>query len=187
MESDGDYRGSGSEYAVLLESDPAGVFGFNVRFRGSDSCAQLSRVLPNSPADLCYPPLGIGDELVSINGLCIEKMTQLEVLQLFRTARHSSLALSLRRPPAGVGGSSTEDLLECEYVTQANDSTAEQSVARIAEQLRTGVILNGFDMLARCRPELSCAVAKSDDNLRRNRYGDIFPCGSSSHFSFFLF
>ena len=54
--------------------------------------------------------------------------------------------------------------------------TAEGSVAAIDEDLRSGRLLAQFDLLPRCRPELSTQVARRDENLRKNRYGDIFPC-----------
>ena len=51
-----------------------------------------------------------------------------------------------------------------------------QSAASISEGLRTGRLLSHFDLLPRSRPELSTSVARHEDNVNKNRYGDIFPC-----------
>ena len=86
------------EYEVHLTADNSGLFGFNIRFQNAlHASAFISRIIPNGPADMCYPPMRIGDELLAINGHPIDSLTQGDVIELFRAARHSSLALFLRR------------------------------------------------------------------------------------------
>jgi len=64
-------------------------------------------------------------------------------------------------------------------VQYVHDASAElsvpESINTIVEGLRTGRILSAFDVLPRCRPELSFNAAKREDNMRKNRYGDISP------------
>ena len=68
------------EYEVRLEADAVGVFGFNVRFDSGDRWPAVSRVAPDSPADLCYPPMRLNDRLLSVNGHCVDQLDHHQVL-----------------------------------------------------------------------------------------------------------
>ena len=92
----------------------------------------------------------------------------------FDSARQSYITISVQRH----GGYYLEqDDEPLQYVhDQSTDMSVSESLISIAEGLRTGQILSSFDVLPRCRPELSSNVAKREDNIRKNRYGDISPC-----------
>lgn len=167
-------RHSNDQFDVRLTADSSGMFGFNLRFEKERSSARLSRLIPNSSADMSYPPMHVGDELVAVEGHPVECLTQAELMEIFRAARQSSLTLSLRR--SGYMWSENDDDPSVQYVLEQPDMTARDSVAAIADGLRTGRILSHFDLLPRSRPELSSSVARRDENIQKNRYGDIFPC-----------
>ena len=92
----------------------------------------------------------------------------------FDSARQSYITISVQRH----GGYYLEqDDEPLQYVhDQSTDMSVSESLISIAEGLRTGQILSSFDVLPRCRPELSSNVAKREDNIRKNRNGDISPC-----------
>jgi hypothetical protein len=167
-------RHSTDQFDVRLKADASGVFGFNLRFEKERSSARLSRLLPNSSADMSYPPMHVGDELVAVEGHPVECLTQAELMELFRAARQSSLTLSLRR--AGYCWNEQDEDPPVQYILESTEMSSKESVAAIADGLRTGRILSHFDLLPRTRPELSSSVARRDENIQKNRYGDIFPC-----------
>lgn len=162
------------QFNVCLTADSSGKFGFNLRFEKERSSARLSRLIPNSSADMSYPPLHIGDEIIAVEGHPVECLTQTELMEIFRAARQSSLTLSLRR--SGYMWSDQDEGPSIQYILEPTDVSAIDSIAAIAEGLRTGRILSHFDLLPRSRPELSSSVARRDENIQKNRYGDIFPC-----------
>jgi hypothetical protein len=167
-------RHSTDQFDVRLKADASGVFGFNLRFEKERSSARLSRLLPNSSADMSYPPMHVGDELVAVEGHPVECLTQAELMELFRAARQSSLTLSLRR--AGYCWNEQDEDPPVQYILESTEMSFKESVAAIADGLRTGRILSHLDLLPRTRPELSSSVARRDENIQKNRYGDIFPC-----------
>lgn len=167
-------RHSTDQFDVRLKADASGVFGFNLRFEKERASARLSRLLPNSSADMSYPPMHVGDELVAVEGHPVECLTQTELMELFRAARQSSLTLSLRR--TGYCWTEQEEDPPVQYVLEPAEMSPKESVAAIVDGLRTGRILSHFDLLPRSRPELSSSIARRDENIQKNRYGDIFPC-----------
>lgn len=166
-------RHSTDQFDVRLKADASGVFGFNLRFEKERASARLSRLLPNSSADMSYPPMHVGDELVAVEGHPVECLTQTELMELFRAARQSSLTLSLRR--TGYCWTEQEEDPPVQYVLEPAEMSPKESVAAIVDGLRTGRILSHFDLLPRSRPELSSSIARRDENIQKNRYGDIFP------------
>lgn len=167
-------RHSTDQFDVRLKADASGVFGFNLRFEKERASARLSRLLPNSSADMSYPPMHVGDELVAVEGHPVECLTQIELMELFRAARQSSLTLSLRR--SGYCWAEQDEDPPVQYVLERPEMLVKESVAAIVDGLRTGRILSHFDLLPRCRPELSSSIARRDEDIQKNRYGDIFPC-----------
>lgn len=162
------------QFNVCLTADSTGKFGFNLRFEKERSSARLSRLIPNSSADMSYPPMHVGDELVAVEGHPVECLSQAELMEIFRAARQSSLTLSLRR--SGHMWSDQDEGPSIQYVLEPTDMSARDSIAAISDGLRTGRILSHFDLLPRSRPELSSSVARRNENIQKNRYGDIFPC-----------
>ena len=84
--------------------------------------------------------------------------------------------------PAWCSSEVNEQPLEYVFDGSGTQLTAEDSVAVIADGLRSGRLLSQYELLPRSRLELSCSVAKHDDNIRKNRYGDIFPCKNFQQF-----
>jgi len=84
-------------FHVRLCPDGSGLFGLNLRYEKERSCAHLSRLQPNSSATETYPPLRVGDELMAVNGEPVACLSQEQLVDIFRSARQSSLTLSLRR------------------------------------------------------------------------------------------
>lgn len=167
-------RHSNDQFDVRLTADASGMFGFNLRFEKERSSARLSRLIPNSSADMSYPPMHVGDEIVAVEGHPVECLSQAELMELFRAARQSTLRLSLRR--TGYAWNEQDEDPSVQYILEPPDMSPRESVAAIADGLRTGRILSHFDLLPRSRPELSSSVARRDENIQKNRYGDIFPC-----------
>jgi tyrosine-protein phosphatase non-receptor type 4 len=59
----------------------------------------VSRVAPGSPADICYPKLNEGDQVLIINGIDVTQHTHEQVVQFIRSARESNtgeLVLTVR-------------------------------------------------------------------------------------------
>jgi len=173
-----------------LEPDAKGLFGLNLRYEnhyGHLGTARLSRLLPDSSADLCYPRLRIGDELLDVDGQPIECFkSQEELVRLFRNAagQKTPLTLSLRRcrivdPEEEIADAGRV----IEYHSYNNNNgllnnteSAVESVDRLSEELRNGRIISQFGLLAKSRPELATSSARSEVNINKNRYADIYPC-----------
>lgn len=170
------------QFDVKLTPDASGKFGFNLRFEKERSSARLSRLIPNSSADTSYPPLHVGDEVLAVNGHPVACLSPSELVELFNAAKQSSLTLSLRR--GGYQWAEQDEDQSIQYVQEPSDMTARESVEALEEGLRNGRILSHFDLLSRSRPELSTSVARRDENIQKNRYGDIFPC--KKHLKFLL-
>lgn len=171
-------------YQVRLEPDSDGLFGLNLRYQnyaGQLGTARLSRLLPDSSADLCYPRLRVGDELLDVDGQPVQCFkSQDELVRLFRQAAglRTPVTLSLRRRSRLPDSEEEEDEkrpLEYVHFEGAANMTAEESVDLLAEGLRTGRILSRFELLYKSRPELSSNAAKKDVNVLKNRYADIYP------------
>jgi len=159
---------------IRLMADPTtGLYGFNLRYGKDFSSAFFSRIVANSPADCCYPRIHVGDQLVAVNGHPLQCLTQTEVMAQFDGGRQSYITISVKQHGGYFMEQDDEPL---QYVhDKSTDISVSESVIAIAEGLRTGRILSAFDVLPRCRPELSTNVAKREDNIRKNRYGDISP------------
>lgn len=75
------FQVSGDEGLVFIRMMPdvEGRFGFNVK-GGSDLGMGIivSRVVPGTPADMCYPKLNEGDEVIFTTDQC-----QVDFVQLF--------------------------------------------------------------------------------------------------------
>ena len=175
-------------YQVRLRPDPEGRFGLNLRYDSSSAggllnAARLSRLLPDSSADLCYPRLRIGDQLLDVDGQPVQCLKHDELIGIFRTAagHQAPLTLSLRRSSTGGILPDTAEPVAVEYVGGCVDDesstapTAVESVAQLSEELRTGRILARFELLPKSRLELTCSAARLDANMGKNRYGDILP------------
>ncbi|RXM99175.1 Tyrosine-protein phosphatase non-receptor type 3, partial [Acipenser ruthenus] len=75
---------------LRITPDAEGRFGFNVK-GGVDQKMPLviSRVSPDSPADLCTPKLVEGDQIVLINGRDISEHTHDQVVMFIKASRES--------------------------------------------------------------------------------------------------
>lgn len=74
-----------------MRPDADGRYGFNVK-GGKDQNHPIivSRVATGSSAELCYPRLNEGDQVMVINGRDCTKMRHEEVVQYIRAARESA-------------------------------------------------------------------------------------------------
>lgn len=89
---------------IRITPDEQGRFGFNVK-GGSDLNMPIlvSRVVPNTPADRCYPKLNEGDQVLFINHHDVSGMMHEQVVNLIRASRDSpSGELILMVKPSGV-------------------------------------------------------------------------------------
>ena len=65
---------------INLKPDSDGKFGFNVKGGSDQNCPILvSRVAPNTPADLADPKMKEGDQVMAINGADCDGKTHQEV------------------------------------------------------------------------------------------------------------
>ncbi|MBN3273645.1 PTN3 phosphatase, partial [Polyodon spathula] len=171
---------------LRITPDKEGRFGFNVK-GGVDQKMPLviSRVSPDSPADLCTPKLLEGDQIVLINGRDISEHTHDQVVMFIKASREShtkELALLVRRKVVKLH---MEQMLEDEMdVSLPGDSilstypqygTLEESMQQLKRGLESGTVLNQFEQLYRKKPGMTIVCAKLPQNMDKNRYKDVLP------------
>ncbi|XP_058868921.1 tyrosine-protein phosphatase non-receptor type 3 isoform X4 [Acipenser ruthenus] len=171
---------------LRITPDEEGRFGFNVK-GGVDQKMPLviSRVSPDSPADLCTPKLLEGDQIVLINGRDISEHTHDQVVMFIKASREShtkELALLVRRKVVKLHD---EQMLEDEMdVSLPGDSilstypqygTLEESMQQLKRGLESGTVLNQFEQLYRKKPGMTILCAKLPQNMDKNRYKDVLP------------
>ncbi|MGH0118005.1 UNVERIFIED_CONTAM: hypothetical protein FKN15_047010, partial [Acipenser sinensis] len=171
---------------LRITPDEEGRFGFNVK-GGVDQKMPLviSRVSPDSPADLCTPKLLEGDQIVLINGRDISEHTHDQVVMFIKASREShtkELALLVRRKVVKLH---VEQMLEDEMdISLPGDSilstypqygTLEESMQQLKRGLESGTVLNQFEQLYRKKPGMTILCAKLPQNIDKNRYKDVLP------------
>uniref|UniRef100_A0A1I8IDH4 Protein-tyrosine-phosphatase n=1 Tax=Macrostomum lignano TaxID=282301 RepID=A0A1I8IDH4_9PLAT len=189
---------------VRIKPDSSGRFGFNVKGGADqDSPILVSRVAPNSPADLTEPRLRQGDQLLYINGRDLGGHTHEQAVQFIRAAaeRHSGELLLVVRQRSSTDEEAASaqlpvvpitiiDPADCDYRLDKDnideftdeqsddndrydDSSLMDSMRQLQLELESGVALDQFDRLFRRKPGLSMSAARRPENLAKNRYRDI--------------
>lgn len=171
---------------IRLLADEQGRFGFNVK-GGIDLKlpVQVSRVVPNTPADRSNPRICEGDHVVMINGRDVNGLRHEQVVNLIRTSREfrsGELILTVK-PNAFIGMSEEEPLYqyvpESEDIAQQilfdGDASFSQSLLLLSDGLASGSLLTQYEQLYRKNPDLAITEAKKPINIPKNRYRDISP------------
>ncbi|XP_070565918.1 tyrosine-protein phosphatase non-receptor type 4-like isoform X4 [Ptychodera flava] len=169
---------------IRMKPDDQGRFGFNVK-GGADQKMPVivSRVAPNTPADLCIPRLNEGDQLLMINGKDISQFTHEQVINFIRSKRETKtgdLVLTVR-PNVYVGDEEEEPAFQ--YIpdtpTIANrvpeSDILRESILLLKESLESGAGLAQFDQLFRKKPGMTMIACRKPENIAKNRYRDVSP------------
>lgn len=188
--SSGDSDQSGSDLITIrLRGDDQGRFGFNVK-GGIDLSlpVQVSKVVPNTPADRCTPRVCEGDEVVMINGREVRGLKHELVVSMIREShsyRNGELLLTVR-PSAREPQPKSEEEPLYQYVPENNeigshsnlldgDALFHQSLLLLSDGLASGALLAQYELLYRRNPDLAITEARKPENIAKNRYRDISP------------
>ncbi|CAL4090418.1 unnamed protein product [Meganyctiphanes norvegica] len=171
---------------IRMKPDSQGKFGFNVKGGADQNLAILvSRVVPNTAADRCYPRLNEGDQVLFINGRDVSTMSHEQVVNFIRASREchtGELVLSVKQN-VYLG----EDLEEpaFQYVPESLPASAtvpagstaplQESMLLLAEGLESGAVVAQFEQLYRRKPGLTLNEPRKQENEKKNRYRDISP------------
>lgn len=186
----GHHPDSGSDLVTIrLLADEHGRFGFNVK-GGIDLSlpVQVSKVVPNTPADRCTPRVCEGDEVVMINGQEVVGLKHDEVVKMIRDCHKNyqgELLLTVR-PNLLVSHLSEEEPLY-QYVPENDeigshsnlldgDALFTQSLLLLSDGLASGALLAQYELMYRRNPDLAITEARKPENAPKNRYRDISPC-----------
>ncbi|XP_064647817.1 tyrosine-protein phosphatase non-receptor type 4-like isoform X4 [Lineus longissimus] len=144
----------------------------------------VSRVAPNTPADLCIPRLNEGDQVLFINGRDVSQHTHEQVVMFIRASRetHSGELVLVVRPNVYVGDDTIEEP-DFQYIPDTHhiSSTLPQSdllggsLMLLQEALESGAALAQFEQLYRKKPGMTMQAARQSENIPKNRYRDISP------------
>jgi tyrosine-protein phosphatase non-receptor type 4 len=177
---------------VRLKADDHGRFGFNVK-GGIDLQMPIfvSRVAPHTPAynsKICE-----NDQVVSINGRDVSKMTHEQVVSLIRNSRDTNggqLSL-LIKPNALEDGSLVEEPLyqyvpedqsqfrnsQHSFMTGSSEANLfQQSLLLLGDGIASGALFQQYEQLYRKNNDLAITEARKNENANKNRYRDISPC-----------
>ncbi|XP_037818072.1 tyrosine-protein phosphatase non-receptor type 4 isoform X1 [Lucilia sericata] len=181
---------SGSDLITIrLLADEHGRFGFNVK-GGIDLSlpVQVSKVVPNTPADRCTPRVREGDEVVLINGREVHGLKHEQVVSMIkecRTTRNGELLLTMR--PGGRAAAFTEEEEPLYQYVPENDEIGShsnlldgdalftQSLLLLSDGLASGALLAQYELMYRKNPDLLITEARKPENIAKNRYRDISP------------
>ncbi|XP_054735709.1 tyrosine-protein phosphatase non-receptor type 4 isoform X2 [Anastrepha obliqua] len=180
---------SGSDLVTIrLQSDEQGRFGFNVK-GGVDLGlpVQVSKVVPNTPADRCTPRVCEGDEVVMINGCDVVGLQHDHVVTMIRDSRsqqNGELLLTVRPKATRTIMSEEEPLYQ--YVPENDeigshsnlldgDALFTQSLLLLSDGLASGALLAQYELMYRKNAELAITEARKPENITKNRYRDISP------------
>ncbi|XP_052096158.1 tyrosine-protein phosphatase 1-like isoform X8 [Mytilus californianus] len=171
---------------IRMIPDEQGRFGFNVK-GGADQGMPIivSRVAPNTPADLAIPRLNEGDQVLYINGRDVSQHTHEQVVMFIRASRetHSGELVLIVRPNVYVGEEQADQDPDLVYIPDSHQITGsltganalENSLMLLQESLESGAALAQFDQLYRKKPGMTMNAARQDANIAKNRYRDISP------------
>ncbi|XP_004519043.1 tyrosine-protein phosphatase non-receptor type 4 [Ceratitis capitata] len=180
---------SGSDLVTIrLQCDEQGRFGFNVK-GGVDLGlpVQVSKVVPNTPADRCTPRVCEGDEVVMINGRDVIGLQHDQVVAMIRESRsqrNGELLLTVR--PKAMRSVLSEEEPLYQYVPENDeigshsnlldgDALFTQSLLLLSDGLASGALLAQYELMYRKNPELAITEARKPENIVKNRYRDISP------------
>ncbi|KAI9587791.1 tyrosine-protein phosphatase non-receptor type 4 isoform X1 [Glossina fuscipes] len=181
---------SGNDLVTIrLLADEQGRFGFNVK-GGIDLGlpVQVSKVVPNTPADRCIPRVREGDEVVLINGREVQGLKHDQVVTMIRECRNirnGELLLTMRPFPLAPVLSEEEEPLY-QYVPENDeicshsnlldgDALFTQSLLLLSDGLASGALLAQYELMYRKNPDLAITEARKPENVAKNRYRDISP------------
>ncbi|XP_075164725.1 protein tyrosine phosphatase Meg isoform X1 [Haematobia irritans] len=180
---------SGSDLITIrLLADEHGRFGFNVK-GGIDLSlpVQVSKVVPNTPADRCTPRVCEGDEVVLINGREVMGLKHEQVVNMIKECRNTrtgELLLTMR--PCSIGPLTEEEEPLYQYVPETDeigshsnlldgDALFTQSLLLLSDGLASGALLAQYELMYRKNPDLAITEARKPENVAKNRYRDISP------------
>ncbi|XP_071493676.1 tyrosine-protein phosphatase non-receptor type 4-like isoform X1 [Diadema antillarum] len=167
---------------IRMLPDDRGRFGFNVK-GGADQGAPIivSRVAPNTPADLCIPRLNEGDQILRLNNQDVSSSTNDQVVAIIRAigdAGNKDLVLTVR-PNVYVGEEVEEPVFqyipESPRIINGEIDSLTESIMLLQEALDTGMAQAQFDQLYRKKPGMTMGACRLAENIAKNRYRDISP------------
>lgn len=181
---------------VRIKPGEQGRFGFNVKGGADQNLPVLvSRVAPNTPADLAMPRLNEGDQVMSINGIDVEGLTHDHVVRLIRSTKDTNpdgeLVMTINpllysKEIQNDSISSDEPAFQYipvdaspSFKLKARSDRLHQSIMLLREGLESGAIICQFDDLYKKKPGELTSIAKLPHNECKNRYRDISPYDST--------
>jgi len=186
MPNGGIYPDGHGLVTIRVAPDSRGRFGFNVK-GGADQGMPIivSRVAPNTPADMCIPRLNEGDQVLYINGRDVTQHTHEQVVMFIRASRemHSGELVLVVRPNVYIGDETPEEP-DFQYIPDTHQITSSLpqgsdplagSMLLLQEGLDSGAALAQFEQLYRKKPGMTMNAARVSDNVPKNRYRDISP------------
>ncbi|CAD5222448.1 unnamed protein product [Bursaphelenchus xylophilus] len=176
-------NGDDSSVVIRMNPDSHGRFGFNVT--GGADCAHpviISRIIPGSPAERCYPRLNEGDQVLKINDQDISKWSYCNVVNYIRSVRSfGEMSMTIKPNVYRYGeldDSENQNIIpETPHVSETvprSDKLA-HSLMLLKESLETGVIKKQFEKLYRKKVGLAMDESQTSNNIRKNRYQDVRP------------
>ncbi|XP_055382122.1 tyrosine-protein phosphatase non-receptor type 4 isoform X2 [Condylostylus longicornis] len=172
---------------IHLKADEHGRFGFNVK-GGTDIGlpVQVSKVVPNTPADRSIPRICEGDEVIMINGRLVNDLDHEHIVNLIRASReyrNGDLILTVKQNSLIAKSEEEEPLYQ--YVPENDeigsqnlldgDALFHQSLLLLRDGLGSGALLTQYEQMYRKNPDLAITEARKPENIPKNRYRDISP------------
>ncbi|BFY98244.1 hypothetical protein BsWGS_01284 [Bradybaena similaris] len=170
---------------IRMKPDEQGRFGFNVK-GGADQRMPIivSRVAPNTPADLAIPRLNEGDQVLFINGRDVSQHLHEQVVMFIKASRetHSGELTLVVKPNAHISEDQADEpdfsyTPETHQIASSSSSanTLDSSLMLLQESLESGAAIAQFEQLYRKKHGMTSNAARLDTNINKNRYRDISP------------
>lgn len=160
---------------IRITADDSGRFGLNVRGGVDEKIPVIvTKVIPDSPAVVCNPPVEEGDQVLYINGKSVADRTHEQVIMMIKASQEttpSELVLIIK--PRDL--SRVNPMVRAQASPQAADPghMLRESLTHLKETIATGKALLHFDRLYRRKPGTAAIASKLPQNLVKNRYRDI--------------
>lgn len=155
----------------------------------------IKTIFPNTPAANSNPKLSEGDQIVTINGLNINGMTESEVGTLIRRIQQEDppnldLQVISRNADHMIDDTSSSSQSMADDASSSNPSNSKQprkiitladSIKEIKRKLEgeKRELIEDFDKLSRKKEDETLDESKSSENIDKNRYRDILPYDST--------
>jgi len=193
-----------SPNTVRLSPGRDGKYGFKIREASSkdfklarakkskERCIVIYDVSPSSPAALCEPKLNEGDQIVTINGISTDGLSESKVGSLIKSIQHHKppelvLEIIPRFDIASLESCSADVSTNISRLSPVSTSSKRpnqmqslsSSIKDIKVSLENDDLIKEFEKLSRKKEDESHEESKLTENINKNRYQDILPYDST--------